>query len=180
MTLTKKKLAVYISKFNIESLSNESTKILYQWRLEDQINANPIIKEDTIDEARDKIKSNIENSASEALGKRRINTNRTKNGKPWFTEEVKILAIEKRNAYIKYRNNKTQKEYNKYKEVRNKTNESIRQLKKSYWEKFSKDMEHDLYGGQKRIWNMLRKRKKPVTEKVQINNITPETHGRRT
>lgn len=35
-------------------------------------------------------------------------------------------------------------------------------------------MEHDLYGAQKRIWNMIRKRKKQVNEEVQINNITPE------
>lgn len=36
-------------------------------------------------------------------------------------------------------------------------------------------MEHDLYDGQKRIWNILRKRKKLVNEEVQINNITHET-----
>lgn len=36
-------------------------------------------------------------------------------------------------------------------------------------------MEHDLYGRQKKIWKMLRKRKKLVTEEVQINNVTIET-----
>lgn len=36
-------------------------------------------------------------------------------------------------------------------------------------------MEHDLYGGQKKIWKMSRKRKKLVTEEIQINNATIET-----
>ncbi|XP_048520755.1 uncharacterized protein LOC125503830 [Dendroctonus ponderosae] len=34
--------------------------------------------------------------------------------------------------------------------------------------------EHDLYGGQKRIWNMLRNRKRPVNEYIQISKISTE------
>ena len=35
-------------------------------------------------------------------------------------------------------------------------------------------MGHELYGGQKRIWNMLRNRKRPVNEYIQISKITTE------
>lgn len=57
----------------------------------------------------------------------------------------------------------------------NRVNNEIQQLKKNYWEKFSKKMEYNLYGGQKKIWNMLRSRKKPINETVQVNTIDRET-----
>lgn len=53
-------------------------------------------------------------------------------------------------------------------------NEAIRKLKRNCWEEFSADMEHHLYGAQKRVWNMLRNRKKHVNEFVQTTRITPE------
>lgn len=39
---------------------------------------------------------------------------------------------------------------------------------------YTKDMEFDLYGAQKRVWKMLQKQKKNVNECIQINNITKE------
>jgi hypothetical protein len=39
------------------------------------------------------------------------------------------------------------------------------------WTRFTKDMEKDLYGAQKRVWKMLRNKKKPVSEYVQTNKI---------
>lgn len=53
-------------------------------------------------------------------------------------------------------------------------NNTIKQLKKNYWERFSSKMEHDLYGGQKKVWNMLRTRKKPINEQVRNTKMTPE------
>lgn len=36
-------------------------------------------------------------------------------------------------------------------------------------------MEHDLNGGQKKVWNVLRIRKQPnISEEVQINSASPE------
>lgn len=89
----------------------DSTIYLYQRRLKEKINTNCITEEDTIDIAWDKIKLNIKNSAAKTLGRRRININATRNNKPWFTEEVKLSAEKKRKAYIKYKNNRTQEEY---------------------------------------------------------------------
>lgn len=55
-------------------------------------------------------------------------------------------------------------------------NGEIQTIKRSFWKKFSSDMEHDLYGRQKRVWNMLRNRKKPVNEYVIVctTRITTE------
>jgi hypothetical protein len=48
-------------------------------------------------------------------------------------------------------------EFDRYKEIRNRVNQSIKDLKEGYWEKFISDMEYNLHGGQKRIWKMLQK-----------------------
>lgn len=88
---------------------------------------------------------------------------------------MKELANEKRKAYIRYCNNRTPEEHGRYKGIRNRINSAIKRNKKDYWEKFSKDMEHDLYGGQKKIWNILRNRKKPINEEINIISIKPET-----
>lgn len=168
----RKKKPNYVSKFNVESLKQESTKDLYARRLKEKIALNKITEEDDIETAWKRIKENITNSATEAIGLRTTDTNKPKN-KPWFTQEIKDLAREKREAYIKFINNRTPVEYERYKEIRNRTTNEIK-LKKNYWERFSTEMEHDLYGGQRRVWNMLRNRKRPVNEEVQISAIKPE------
>lgn len=47
-------------------------------------------------------------------------------------------------------------------------------IKTEYWEKYSNDMEHDLYRAQRKIRKLLRNRKKLVNETVRINNISKE------
>lgn len=79
---------------------------------------------------------------------------------------MKTLAEEKRKAYLEYKSNRSQQEFNRYKVERNsRVNNNIQNLKKRYWEKFSSDMEHDLYGGQKKIWKMLRNRKNQLMKR---------------
>ena len=170
--LIRKKPPVIREKFNIESFDNDSTRDLYKSRLKERIATNPITAGDTIYTAWSKIKINIISAAEEAIGKRKVNVNAIAN-KPWFTPEIKTLAAEKRAAYIKYLSNKTDEQRQQYVAVRNRVNAKITQIKKDYWEKFSTDMQHDLYGGQRRIWNFIRSQKKPVNEQIVVN-ITPE------
>jgi hypothetical protein len=125
--LQKKKPANCITKFNIELLKNQSARLLYESRLKEKI-SNTITTEDTVNEAWNKLRSNIENGAKEAIGVRTINTNGRKTNKPWFTPEVKTLAAEKKTAYIKYKNNRTPEEYQIYKQVRTRVNEQMKQL----------------------------------------------------
>lgn len=47
-------------------------------------------------------------------------------------------------------------------------------IKTEYWEKYSSDMQYDLYGAQKNIGKLLRNRKKPVNKTIRINNISEE------
>ncbi|XP_056639357.1 uncharacterized protein LOC130446872 [Diorhabda sublineata] len=54
-------------KLNIESLSNDTTKYLYQQRLRKAINENKILKDDTVELAWERISTNLRTAAEEAL-----------------------------------------------------------------------------------------------------------------
>ncbi|XP_072765165.1 uncharacterized protein [Anoplolepis gracilipes] len=159
-------------KLNVESLSDDSTKHLYQQRLNQKIDRNEIQEEDNVWTAWEKLRLNIIGAAEEALDKRKINRSGKQRTKPWFKEEIKALAAEKRESYIRHRSGNTG--YDSYKTTRNRVNEEIRKIKHQFWEKYSIDMEHDLYGGQKKVWKTLRNRKRVVNKFVQITTITTE------
>ncbi|XP_056647256.1 craniofacial development protein 2-like [Diorhabda sublineata] len=62
-------------KLNIESLSDDTTKYLYQQRLRKAINENKILKDDTVELAWKRLSTNIRTAAEEALGKRKVKEN---------------------------------------------------------------------------------------------------------
>lgn len=78
----KKKKPNYVSKFNVESLEQESTRELYAKRLKGKIVLNKITEEDGIEIAWKKIKENITNSATEAVGLRTTDANQPRRNKP--------------------------------------------------------------------------------------------------
>jgi len=41
-------------------------------------------------------------------------------------------------------------EFKKYKKIKNRLNQRIKDLEEEYWGKLTSDMEHDLYGNQKK------------------------------
>lgn len=171
----KQKQVMKGEKFNIESLKSESTKGLFETRLKTKILNNPIQTEDSIDQGWQKIKENIINTATEAIGLRTTSDTRHRNYKPWYNPELKMLAREKRIAYNHYKTNRTPENYDKYRRARRATHIAVRALKNQYWETFSLNLQHDLYGCQKIIWKMLRKHKKGIDEEHQIDHINPNT-----
>lgn len=56
-------------------METESIKDLYQRRLAEKITINKINETDDVEQAWDKIKSNVINSANEAIGTRKIKIN---------------------------------------------------------------------------------------------------------
>ncbi|XP_055384192.1 uncharacterized protein LOC129613898 [Condylostylus longicornis] len=150
---------------------NQTSQIVE--KINSKIQTNKIEEEDDVNNAWNKLKTNILEAATESIGKRTVNINNKKrNLKPWFCEEVKVLASEKREAYLRFK--RQQVSYNEYKVVRNRINIAIDNIKKNYWENFSNEMEHDLYGAPKKVWNMLRNRKKPINEYLTFSNIQIE------
>lgn len=116
-------------------------------------------------------------AAEETLGERKCKSD-GKRSKCLVQRRSQNPNRKKRHSYLQYRNKTIT--YNKYKEVRNRVNEAIQKIKRDFWEKFSADMEYDLHGAQKRVWNMLRNRKKHVNEFVQIIKITSKKQRKNT
>lgn len=68
----------------------ETTRNLYQRRLEQKIVGNKILEIDNVETAWQKIETNIIRAAEEALGKRKCNTNAKPNNTLWFKVEEEI------------------------------------------------------------------------------------------
>ncbi|KAF2901485.1 hypothetical protein ILUMI_04701 [Ignelater luminosus] len=48
----------------------------------------------------------------------------------------------------------------------------VREIKSEYWQRFSNQIEMDLYGAQKRIWKLLREMKKAINKSMQLKTIS--------
>ncbi|KAF2878970.1 hypothetical protein ILUMI_27200 [Ignelater luminosus] len=114
-------------------------------------------------------------NANESIGKTKFNINATDRIKPWFTQEVEKLAEEKRKSYLIYRSSPTYEKYLKYVETKNRVNSRIKTTKRENWTKFTSDMNHNIYGTQRKVWKMLKNRKTPVTSLYRQKNIKIKT-----
>lgn len=120
------------------------------------------------------IRESVQQAAVEALGKRNVNRNEREYKTPWFDERVKVLAKEKKQAFLTYKRRKTIETREHYVRIRNRVNQEISNIKREHWERFTKDMEHDLYGSQRKVWRMIGRQRKDINEFVRINDITEE------
>lgn len=82
MQISKGKECEKIEKLNMESLEDPTTQYLYQRRLQEKIQDNPIRGEDDVESAWKKLSSSMVNAVREAVGKRTINVNGRKSSKP--------------------------------------------------------------------------------------------------
>jgi len=127
--LTKKPTWRIISKFNVEAFQYESTKLLYANRLSEKLKNVTLTPTDTMDLQWENIQDCIVKAAEESLGMRTVSTNASKKSMPWFTPEIKELAQEKRKAYLKYISDPSIEQRSAYREVRNRVNVRIREIK---------------------------------------------------
>lgn len=169
-----KKPPVFLEKFNIESLTDDSTRNLYENRLTNKLEGLNTLECD-VESCWNKIKSCIVEAAEESIGKRKVNMNGTNNSKKsWFCQEVKELSQQKKKSYLIYRSSPTPEKHSEYTEVRNRINARIKAIKRDYWAKFTSDMDYDLDGAEKKVWKMLKNRKKPINEFVQTKGVTKD------
>ena len=156
---------------NKELLTDDSIKYLYSSRLEGIINENPITQEDEVNNNWEKLKTNILKAGKEALGKRRVKIPpQTHRRTPWLCDRIVSLAEIKRKAFIQFKNPKTPNSYHTYKGIMNDVNAQIRQIKRDFWESYTKNMERDFYGQQNRIWRMIQNQKRETQEYITTNN----------
>lgn len=164
------------TKIKTEGLADQTTRELYANRLKEKVTNNNIQEGDNVDTAWERLKSNIQQAAEEALGRKIIKKpNPFAKRTPWFTEEIKMKCKEKKQAHIQHLTQRTQESYESYKQIRRETHELVRKTKSEHWRIFSKQLEHDFYGTQKTVWKTIRNQRKELTELVQAKGIDKET-----
>jgi len=153
------------TRLNKELLTDESIRYLYKSRLEVIINKNPLTEEVGIDDNWEKLKTNILRAGKEALGTRKVKIPpQTHKKTPWFCDRIASLGEKKRKAFVHFKSSRTSNSYNTNKEIRNDVNAKIRQIKRDFWDGYTKSMERDFYGQQNRIWRMIQNQKRETQE----------------
>lgn len=170
---TNKSRPVMVEKLNVEKMSDPSIRGFYRSRLREKLDG-PIDDSSTAEETWQFIKSSILKAAEEAVGRRRVNKNHLDNRTPWFCEEIKSAAKVKKDAFLRYKSNPTPEEYDTYKGIRNVVNQEVKEIKEDYWERFTKGMERDFYGAQRRVWGTLRNQRKEVCEFRRVEHVGKE------
>lgn len=108
------------------------------------------------------------------MGKTNVNINARRSNKRWYTPDNKKLAKEKINSYLQYLSRRD--EYRqRYATTRNRVNAQIRLIKKDHRNRFTKDMKNHLYGAQRKVWVMLRRRKQKINEYMETQTIQAVT-----
>lgn len=75
---------------------------------------------------------------------------------------------------MKSKSEQTRETYQNYVTVKHKVNKRIREIENECWRKFSTDIEHDMYGSQKKIGKRSRDLKKSTNENVEIKSINED------
>jgi hypothetical protein len=75
-----------------------------------------------------------------------------------FFDRIASLAEEKRKPFLHFKSLRTPNPYDIHKGIRNDVNVKIRQIKRDFWESYTKSRERDFYGQQNRIWSKPKKR----------------------
>ena len=87
----------------------------------------------------EKLKTNILKAGKEALDTRKVKIPpQTHRKTPWFCGRIVSLAEIKRKAFIQFKSLRTPDSYHTYKGIRNEVNAQIRQIKRDFWESYTK------------------------------------------
>lgn len=129
-------------RYNLESLLTESTKHLYQKRLDEKLmNITP---NNSVGEVYRNIVDSIQSAAEEAIGLK----HRTKSKKVWWNGEIDVLIEKKKNAYKKWLCSKQQQDRDSYLEIKRITRQKVTAAKREIWDKKCQEINSYL-GGRK-------------------------------
>lgn len=130
-------------KYNLENFKEESIKYLYQQRLDQKLKENVY---DNIEQLYEHIKNALHEAAHEALGK--IDTTKKVSKKIWWNEEIEQKVKEKKDAYLKWLNTKSDDDRQEYVRKRARVKKVVTEEKKKTWDR--KCSEIEMYIGGKR------------------------------
>lgn len=153
------------NKYNIEKLQEESTRTLYQWRLEEKLQEG--IYED-INELHEHIKRALHEATYEAVGT--VEVGRKKSSNIWWNDSIEEEVERKKFLYLKWLNSKEQRDRQEYVNQRNEVNRLVSKSKTDTWDRKCQEIEQHI-GGRRctEAWkfiNSVRKDKRQIPIKT--------------
>ena len=89
--------------------------------------------------------------------------------------ELEALVKEKKEGYLKFINNRTDENRTDYKKKNSATvRKHIRTLNINHWDKYTAEIEHNVYGRQDRVFKFIRKLNFQEKDKARIEIIEEE------
>ncbi|KAJ4447387.1 hypothetical protein ANN_09393 [Periplaneta americana] len=161
--------------YKIKLLEEESIQDLYKRRLRDYTNAEEPKEE--IEEEWQCIRGLLHKTAKEVLGTKKVG-GRQKGLKKW-DPEIQKLVSDKKEAYLKYLNNKNDQNKIEYNRARALVKRYTRKLNREHWENYIAEMEHNLHGSQDKVYKFIRSlnsQEKDKTNLIIIQDIELENY----
>lgn len=159
---------IELPKYNLDSFGNESTRQLYQRRLDEKLtNAQT----PTFTEIYENIITSLHEAAKEAIGTQKNKISK----KVWWNDEIEMLVQQKRQNYLKWLNTKKAEDQQAYKETKRQLRRLISAEKNRVWDKKCQEISTYI-GGRKcsEVWRFIGNVKNPGKDRAHIQIIKPE------
>lgn len=155
-------------KYNLDSLLHESTKYLYQRRLDEYLTSS---EDETFEVKYKNMVESIHKAAREAIGEKP----KLKSNKIWWTKDIEELIERKKRIYLKWLNTKKAEDKETFKNIKKKTRQKINHLKNEMWDRKCQEIEGYIGGRQcTEAWKFIGRVRKTGRERVNIQKITQE------
>jgi hypothetical protein len=152
--------------YKVHLLKEDSVKYLYHNRVNKVLQQNPISR--NINTEWESLKDIIK-AATESLGKRR---RRYKNrGLSIWNDEIAQYIKEKKQAYLKYLNTRSDVDRADYKRKSAIVKRETLKINREHWRKYVADLEYDVYGHQDKAFKILKDLNKETNDNVRLNPI---------
>ena len=113
------------------------------------------------------IKTNVKNITAEVLAVQENNHNQKAE---WWSEEIEVAMNEKRNAFVQWLNDKSERTRSIYKEKKIEVENKIRITKNETWERICANVNSKLgVGRAKEAWLVLKGLRQEVKAKANLN-----------
>ena len=156
--------------FKTYLLQDSSIRDMFQNRMTQYL--IEVKTEDNIEKEYRNIKNIILKTSREVLGTRR--NVKKKKGLNYWNEEIERAIKEKKIAYMRYLQDRSQENERNYKLKRNIAKAKVKESNQESWNKFLATIEHDIYGRQNIAWKVMRHLKSTDRDVAKLTCIPKE------
>ena len=144
------------TKIKIEDLKDPTVKEAYKAIIRSKLRDTSELQEvEDIESAWRIYKNTLTEAAEEVCSQKTIGGKEKRT--QWWNEEVKQKVKEKKEAWKKYLNSKSQEDLENYRNKRKIASEEVKRSKQIQWEKFGEKLENNFQENQKLFWGAIKR-----------------------